>query len=183
MVILIVLLVLFLGVILFAIGIYNTFISLRNQIDEASATMDAYLKNRWELIPNLVETVKGYAAHEKETLERVIQARNQAMGSNSADELQANEAHLMSGLKSLFALSEHYPDLKANTNFLNLQEQLAVVEKDILNSRKYYNAVVRQFNTKLDLFPHVFIAGALQFSPKSYYQIEEKERGSVKIHF
>ena len=127
---------------------YNGFIRLKNNCDEAFATMDVYLKKRYDLIPNLVETVKGYAAHEKETLERVVAARNMAQGASTPEEKAAGESMLQGTLKSLFAVAESYPDLKANQNFMDLQGQLKAVEEDIANSRKYYNAVVKQFNTK-----------------------------------
>ncbi len=165
------------------IGIYNSFIILRNKAEEAFATMDAYLKKRWDLIPNLVETVKGYAAHEKDTLEKVIQARNMAMNSTGVAEMQANENALTAGLKSLFALSEAYPDLKANTNFINLQNQLQEIENDILQSRKYYNAVVKNLNTKRELFPQSIVAGMMNLEKKEYFEIDDTERGSVKVSF
>ena len=165
------------------VGIYNGFIRLRNKSEEAYSTMDAYLKKRWDLIPNLVETVKGYASHEKETLERVIQARNMAMGSASIGDLQKNETALAAGLKSLFALSESYPDLKANENFNNLQNQLQQIENDILQSRKYYNAVVREFNTKRELFPQSMVASMMNLEKKEYFEIEDEERGSVSVSF
>ncbi|MDD3052458.1 MAG: LemA family protein [Candidatus Cloacimonetes bacterium] len=170
-------------IVLYFVATYNGFVNLQNKAEEAFATMDAYLKNRWDLIPNLVETVKGYASHERETLESVIQARNMSMNSSNPEELKQNEKNLMAGLKSIFALSERYPDLKANQNFLSLQTQLEKVEKDILNSRKYYNAVVRQFNTKIKLFPHSIIAGIMSLEKKAYFDIDETERQNVKVSF
>lgn len=170
-------------VVIYYVSTYNSFIRLRNKVEEAFATMDAYLKKRWDLIPNLVETVKGYAKHEQETLENVIKARNMAMNSNGMSELQANENALAAGLKSLFALSEAYPDLKANQNFINLQNQLQTVENDILQSRKYYNAVVKSFNTKRELFPASIIAGMMNLEKKEYFEIDDSERGSVKVSF
>jgi LemA protein len=162
---------------------YNGFVRLRNKCEESFATMDAYLKKRWDLIPNLVETVKGYASHEKETLEKVIQARNMAMGSNNMSELQKNENALAAGLKSIFALSESYPDLKANENFINLQNQLQSIENDILQSRKYYNAVVRSFNTRRELFPQSIVAGMMNLEKKEYFEIDDDERGNVSVSF
>lgn len=170
-------------VLLFFVAAYNGFVKLRNQCEEAFATMDAYLKKRWDLIPNLVETVKGYASHEKETLERVIQARNRAMGSGSMGELQKNENALAAGLKSLFALSEAYPDLKANEGFVNLQNQLQSLETDILQSRKYYNAVIKTFNTRRELFPHSLVASLMKLEKKEYFEIEDSQRGSVSVSF
>ena len=141
------------------VGMYNSFIKLKNSCDEAYSTMDVYLKKRFDLIPNLVETVKGYAAHEKETLQNVIAARNNLQNASTTEEKLAGENALQGTLKTLFAVAEAYPDLKANTNFLDLQEQLKGVENDIANSRKYYNAVVKQFNTKCEMFPSNIIAG------------------------
>ncbi len=162
---------------------YNSFIGIKNKVEEAFSTMDAYLKKRWDLIPNLVETVKGYASHEKETLEAVIKARNMAVNSSGIGELKQNEQALAAGLKSLFALSESYPDLKANENFINLQNQLQTVENDILQARKYYNAVVRQYNTKRELFPQSLIASMMHLEKKEYFDIDDSERGSVKVSF
>ena len=169
--------------IVFFIGTYNGFIRLRNKCEESFATMDAYLKKRWDLIPNLVETVKGYATHEKETLESVIRARNMAMGSQSISELQKGENALAAGLKSLFALSESYPDLKANQSFVNLQDQLQTLENDILQSRKYYNAVVKSLNTKRELFPQSLIAGMMNLEKKEYFEIEGAQRENVRVSF
>ena len=167
----------------FFILIYNGFVTLRNKCEEAFATMDAYLKKRWDLIPNLVEIVKGYAAHERNTLEAVINARNTAMGSTGVQELQANENVLTAGLKSLFALTESYPDLKANTNFINLQDQLQAAETDILQARKYYNAVVKAFNTKRELFPHSLVASMMNLEKKDYFKIDAGQRESVRVSF
>lgn len=163
---------------------YNGFIRLKNNCDEAFATMDVYLKKRYDLIPNLVETVKGYAAHEKETLERVVTARNMAQGASTPEEKAAGESMLQGTLKSLFAIAESYPDLKANQNFMDLQGQLKAVEEDIANSRKYYNAVVKQFNTKCEVFPSNLIAGIFHFEKKPMFEVEaQEERQNVKVSF
>lgn len=163
---------------------YNGFIRLKNNCDEAFATMDVYLKKRYDLIPNLVETVKGYAAHEKETLERVVAARNMAQGASTPEEKAAGESMLQGTLKSLFAIAESYPDLKANQNFMDLQGQLKAVEEDIANSRKYYNAVVKQFNTKCEVFPSNLIAGIFHFEKKPMFEVEaQEERQNVKVSF
>ncbi len=163
---------------------YNGFIRLKNNCDEAFATMDVYLKKRYDLIPNLVETVKGYAAHEKETLERVVAARNMAQGASTPEEKAAGESMLQGTLKSLFAVAESYPDLKANQNFMDLQGQLKAVEEDIANSRKYYNAVVKQFNTKCEVFPSNLIAGIFHFEKKPMFEVEAQEqRQNVKVSF
>ena len=163
---------------------YNGFIRLKNNCDEAFATMDVYLKKRYDLIPNLVEAVKGYAAHEKETLERVVAARNMAQGASTPEEKAAGESMLQGTLKSLFAVAESYPDLKANQNFMDLQGQLKAVEEDIANSRKYYNAVVKQFNTKCEVFPSNLIAGIFHFEKKPMFEVEaQEERQNVKVSF
>lgn len=163
---------------------YNGFIRLKNNCDEAFATMDVYLKKRYDLIPNLVETVKGYAAHEKETLERVVAARNMAQGASTPEEKAAGESMLQGTLKSLFAVAESYPDLKANQNFMDLQGQFKAVEEDIANSRKYYNAVVKQFNTKCEVFPSNLIAGIFHFEKKPMFEVEaQEERQNVKVSF
>jgi LemA protein len=168
---------------LFFVLIYNGFIRLRNQCEEAFATMDVYLKKRWDLVPNLVTLVKGYASHEKETFNQVIEARNRAMGSASIGELQKNENALGQGLKNLLALSEAYPDLKANEGFTNLQNQLQSIETDILQARKYYNAVVKAFNTKRELFPQSLIASMMKLNKKEYFQIDGSERSNVEVSF
>lgn len=166
------------------IGMYNSFIKLKNNCEEAFSTMDVYLKKRYDLIPNLVETVKGYAAHEKETLEKVIAARNMAQGAGTMEEKLAGENMLAGSLKSLFAVAEGYPDLKANTNFLDLQNQLKTVEEDIANSRKYYNGVVKQFNTKCEMFPSNIIASIFKFEKKPMFEVEApEERQNVKVSF
>ena len=148
------------------IAMYNGFVKIKNRVDEAFATIDVYLKKRYDLIPNLVETVKGYAAHESGTLEKVVQARNMAQSAKSDQEKIEADNMLSGTLKSLFAVAEGYPDLKANTNFIDLQNQLKAVEEDIANARKYYNAVVREFNTKREVFPSNIIAGMVGFKAR-----------------
>ncbi len=172
------------GLALFVIGGYNGLVKLRNLVEEAFATMDVYLKKRYDLIPNLVETVKGYAAHEAGTLEKVVQARNMAASAGSMEDRIQGENMLTGALKNLFALAEAYPDLKANTNFMDLQAQLQKVEEDIANSRKYYNATVREYNIKTEVFPYNIIAGLFKFSRKPLYEVtEEAERQNVKVKF
>ena len=166
------------------VGMYNSFIKLKNSCDEAYSTMDVYLKKRFDLIPNMVETVKGYAAHEKETLQNVIAARNNLQNASSTEEKLAGENALQGTLKTLFAVAEAYPDLKANTNFLALQDQLKGVENDIANSRKYYNAVVKQFNTKCEMFPSNIIAGICHFEKKPMFEVDSaEERKNVEVKF
>lgn len=171
-------------IVIAVIGMYNGFIKLKNNCEEAFATMDVYLKKRYDLIPNLVETVKGYAAHEKETLTKVIEARNMAQGAATVEDKIAGENQLQGTLKSLFAIAENYPDLKANQNFLDLQNQLKKVEEDIANSRKYYNAVVKQFNVKCEAFPSNIIAGIFKFEKKAMFEVDAaEERQNVKVSF
>lgn len=170
--------------VIFVIAAYNGFVRLRNMVEEAFATMDVYLKKRYDLIPNLVETVKGYAAHEAGTLEKVIKARSMAAGAGSIEEKIAGENMLTGALKNLFALAEAYPDLKANANFLDLQAQLQRTEDDIANARKYYNAVVKEFNTKIEQFPGNIIAGLFHFVRKPLFEVSEAaERERVQVKF
>ena len=170
-------------IVVWFIASYNGFVRLKNTVEEAFSTMDVYMKKRFDLIPNLVETVKGYAAHEKETLMGVTQARTAVMNSATTEERLANENVLSGALKSLFAVSEAYPDLKANANFMDLQNQLKVVEEDIANSRKYYNAVVRDYNIKREQFPSSIIAGMFHFEKKPMFEIPSEERENVKVEF
>lgn len=169
------------------IGLYNSLIRLKNRVDEAWSDIDVQLKRRHDLIPNLVETVKGYAAHEKETLEKVISARNKAMeaqSGGSAQEQAEAENMLSSTLKSIFALSEAYPDLKANQNFLELQRELRDTEDKIQASRRFYNGNVRDFNTKLQIFPTNIIGNMLGFKDREYFEIEDaQERENVSVKF
>lgn len=170
--------------IIWIIASYNGFVKLKNSIEEAFSTMDVYLKKRYDLIPNLVETVKGYASHEKETLERVIAARNQAASATTMEGRIEGENALQGVLKNLFALAEAYPDLKANTNFLELQSELRRMEEEIANSRKYYNAVVKTYNTKREMFPSSIIAGMFHFEKKPLFEVgSEQERENVKVQF
>lgn len=166
------------------ISAYNGFIRLRNMVEEAFSTMDVYLKKRYDLIPNLVETVKGYAQHEASTFEKVVQARSMAANATTVEEKIQGENMLTGALKSLFALAEAYPELKANVNFLDLQTQLQKVEEDIANSRKYYNAVVKEYNTKLEIFPNSIIAGIFRFMRKPMFEVSEAaERERVDVKF
>lgn len=166
------------------ISMYNGFVQLKNSCDEAFATMDVYLKKRYDLIPNLVETVKGYAKHEKETLEKVVAARNMAQSASTLEDKVAGENILQGTLKTLFAVAESYPDLKANTNFLELQKKLGSVEEDIANSRKYYNAVVKTFNSKCEMFPTNIVASMFHFTKKPMFEVQSaEERENVKVSF
>ncbi len=169
--------------IIYTIAQYNGLVRLKNQAEEAWASIDVQLKRRYDLIPNLVETVKGYASHEKETLEKVIKARNMAISAQNVKEKAEAENFLTGTLKSLFALSENYPNLKANENFLQLQNTLNEIEDNIQNARRYYNAVVRDLNTKIESFPSNLIASMFNFEKKDYFEIEEKEKEPVRVKF
>lgn len=165
-------------------AIHTSLVKLRNNADEAFSTMDVCMKKRYDLIPNLVETVKGYAKHEQETLEKVIAARNMAYSANTTEGKQEAEKNLASSLKSVFALAESYPDLKANTNFIDLQEQLKSIETEIANSRRYYNACVKTLNTKLEIFPSNIIGKWFHFEKKELFVVDSaEERKNVKVSF
>ncbi|MFW5647613.1 MAG: LemA family protein [Candidatus Alkaliphilus sp. MAG34] len=162
---------------------YNGFVRLRNQSDEAFSTMDIFLKKRYDMIPNLVEIVKQYAIHERETLERVVRARSMAMGAQTFEERTQNENVLTGALKSLFAISENYPQLKADGNFLNLQNQLVALENEISQSRKYYNGVIKVMNNKVEMFPSNLYAAILGFRKYPYFMVDEYERQNVQVRF
>jgi len=169
------------------IAMYNGLIRLKNRVAEAFSDMDVQMKRRYDLIPNLVETVKGYAAHEQVTLEKVIAARNSAMSAHQSgsvtEQIQAENA-LSSTLKSIFALSESYPDLKANQNFLELQRELTDTEDKIMASRRFYNGNVRDFNTKLQVFPTNIFGRLLGFLTQPYFELADvKERENVQVKF
>lgn len=169
------------------IGVYNGLIRMRNRVDEAWSDIDVQLKRRYDLIPNLVSTVKGYASHESETFQKVTEARAAAMKTqevgNAKDQAQA-ENMLSETLKSIFALAENYPDLKANENFLELQRELSDTENKIQASRRFYNGNVRDFNTKIELFPNNIVAGMLNFTKREFFEVgDEKERENVKVEF
>ena len=167
-----------------AIGMYNSLVRLKVQTDNAWGDIDVQLKRRYDLIPNLVETVKGYAAHEKGTLEAVINARNRAMtASNPADKAQA-ENMLSGALKSLFALSEAYPQLRAVESFTSLQNSLSEIEGNVQNARRYYNAVVRDLNTKIQQFPSNIFANMLGFKTREFFEVTSAaEREAPKVSF
>lgn len=168
---------------LWVVAAYNGFVKLRNMVREAFATMDVYMKKRHDLIPNLVETVKGYAKHEAGTLEKVTMARNAAVNATTPEARLESENALTGTLKSLFAVAEAYPDLKANTNFMDLQKQLQSVEGEIANSRKYYNAVVRDYNIQCESFPSVLIASIFKFTKEPMFEIGAEERQNVDVKF
>lgn len=173
------------ALVLALIGMYNNFVKLRIKVDEAWADIDTQLKRRYDLIPNLVETVKGYVDHENSTFKEVVEARNKAMGASGGGALaQAEAENMLAGtLKSLFALSESYPELKANENFLDLQGQMSDIEEHIQLSRRYYNGSVRDYNTSIAVFPGVLIAGPFGFSKREFFEADESERENVKVDF
>jgi LemA protein len=166
------------------ITVYNSLVKLRTQARGAWADIDVQLKRRYDLIPNLVETVKGYASHESGTLEAVINARNRAMSaSGPADKAQA-ENMLTGALKSLFALSEAYPELRAVESFTSLQESLEEIEGAVQNARRYYNAVVRDYNTRVEQFPSVLVANAFRFEKEEFFELDdEAQREAPKVDF
>ena len=165
------------------IAIYNRLVRLRIRCDESWASIDAQLKRRADLIPNLVETVKGYAAYEKGLIEEVTNARARAISGGSMEERVAAEGMLSGALRNLFAVAEAYPELKANTNFLQLQESLAKIEDDIQMARRYYNAVVRDYNAAIETFPGNLFAGVFGFTPRHYFEVAEADREVVKVEF
>lgn len=168
---------------IWGIAIYNGLIRLKNRVDEAWSDIDVQLKRRYDLIPNLVNTVKGYAAHEKEVFEKVTEARTRAMSAQSAGDKAKAENMLSDTLKSLFAVAEAYPDLKANQNFLELQRELTDTENKVQASRRFYNGNVRDFNTKIQVFPNNIFAGMLGFKEREFFEAEGTEKEPVKVEF
>jgi LemA protein len=165
-------------------GAYNGLIRLRNQLENAWAQIDVQLKRRHDLIPNLVETVKGYATHERETFEKVIQARNMAVSAKTVGERAEAENVLTGALKSLFAVAEAYPELKANQNFLALQEELTSTENKISFSRQFYNDTVMTFNTRIEVFPTNIIANMFHFTRHDFFEVKApEEREAPKVQF
>ena len=170
-------------VLFYIVSIYNRLVRLKNQAEEGWSGISVQLKRRYDLIPNLVNCVKGYAAHEKETFEKVIEKRNQAMSVQAPAEKAAAENEFTQTIKSLFALSESYPDLKANTTFIELQQSLNTVEDDLQNARRYYNATVRNLNTAVDAFPSNIIARKYGFEKREFFDIAETEKQNVTVSF
>lgn len=171
-------------IVAYFIGTYNVLVTLRNKVRNQKSQIDVELKRRFDLIPNLVETVKGYANHEKTALEDVIKARNTYVtaGDNTAQALEADNA-LTGALTKLFALSESYPELKANTNFMSLQNELSNIEQKIVYSRQFYNDSVYKFNNKIEMFPSNIVAGMFKFNKETFFEAREEERENVKVNF
>ena len=172
------------AIIAFVVAIYNKLIKMRNHADEAWSDIDVQLKRRYNLIPNIVETVKGYAAHEDSVFTKVTEARSNAINAGDLHE-QAKAENMLSGaLKSLFAVAENYPDLKANENFMQLQNELVDTEDKIQAARRFYNGTVRDYNTKIQQFPNNLIAGTFKFEAKEFFEVEdEKEKKNVEVSF
>jgi LemA protein len=171
-------------VVVILISLYNSLVQLKIRADSAWSDIDVQLKRRHDLIPNLVETVKGYAAHEKSTFEDVAKWRSAAMSATAPAERAQAEGQLTMALKSLFAVAEAYPQLRANENFMSLQKSLADIENDVQNSRRYYNAVVRDYNTRIQTLPANMFAGAFGFQPRQFFELEapaDREVPSVKF--
>lgn len=168
-------------IIIYAFALYNSLIKLNNKVKEAFSTMDVYLKKRWDLIPNIVETVKGYAKHEKETLKEVIELRNSVYDKMSDDEKIKTNEQLSNGINKIMLLAEAYPDLKANENFKDLSNQLIKVEDEIANSRKYYNGVIRIYNNKVEMFPSNIFTRLFGYKSKSMFEASANERENVKV--
>lgn len=170
--------------VLLTISLYNQLVRLRNASESAWSDVDVQLRRRYELIPNLVETVKGYAAHEKSAFDAVTKARSQAMQASTPEAKGVAEGGLASSLKSLFAIAEAYPELKANQSFLSLQDELSKLEEAIQSARRYYNAVVRDLNTRCEAFPSNLIANGFGFSKKQYFELDSAaERSAPRVQF
>ena len=170
-------------VVLWVVFSYNSLVKKKLKVEESFSTMDVYLKKRFDLIPNLVATVKGYAKHETETLEKVIAERNSGVKKTTAENIQ-DENSISGALRQIFALTESYPDLKANTNFMNLMEQLKRIEEEIANSRKYYNAIVKEFNVAVMTVPTNIVASIFHFEKQQMFVVDSNdERKNVEVNF
>ena len=173
-------------ILVWAVWVYNRFVSLTNRTEEAWSDIDVQLKRRYDLIPNLVETVKGYAAHEAGTLQKVTEARTKAMGATSVAEHAQAENMLTGALKSLFAVSESYPDLKANSNFVELQRELSDTENKIQAARRFYNSVVQELQNAIEMFPTNILGKTFGFKTREFFQLGEGEQAAkepVKVKF
>ncbi|HPA30014.1 MAG TPA: LemA family protein [Bacteroidia bacterium] len=181
---LIILIVVLAIVAFYFISVYNTLVTLKNKVQEAWSSIDVMLKKRNDLIPNLIETVKGYAAHERNTLDSVTQARTQSVNAKTVGEQKAAEENMNKAMMNLFAVAEQYPDLKANTNFINLQQELSAIEGDIEKSRRYYNGTARDNNIAIESFPSNIVANMFQFNKVEFFELSnESEREVPKVKF
>ncbi|MGM9835056.1 MAG: LemA family protein [Bacilli bacterium] len=179
----IVLIVIVVLIILWLIGTYNKLVRARNKVRDQWAQIDVQLKRRFDLIPNLVETIKGYAKHESETLENVIKARNTYLSASTPQDQMNADGELTKAITKLFALTESYPELKANTNFMQLQDELKVTEDKIAMARQFYNDTVLQYNNIVQVFPTVLVAGMFGFKTESFIEAAAEERQNVKVSF
>jgi LemA protein len=177
-----ILLIILVIAVLFMISIYNRLVRLRNSAEEAYNSMEVFLKQRYDLIPNLVNTIKGYTQHESSTLANIVELRNKAMAADRGEGGVAENA-LSGALKSIFALAENYPDLKANEEFMHLQSTLTGLEESIQRARRYYNAVVRDMNNAVEVFPNNLVSGAFGFGRMPYFEVEDAETENVKVQF
>ena len=184
MIVLIIVIVVVVLAVVWFVGGFNGLVRRRNRVDNAWSQIDVQLKRRLDLIPNLVETVKGYAAHERETLDAVVRARNAALAAPATPGAQAAADNVLTGaLRQLFALSEAYPDLKANQNFLALQEELTATEGRVAYARQFYNDTVLAYNNKIETFPTVLLARAMKFDKREYFAADEAARQAPKVQF
>lgn len=180
---LIVIIVIVVLILLWVAGTYNKLVKARNRVKDQWAQIDVQLKRRFDLIPNLVETIKGYTKHESETLENVIKARNTYLSANTPNEQMKADGELTQAISKLFALTESYPDLKANTNFNDLQNQLKETENKIAMSRQFYNDIVMQYNNKVEMVPSNIIANMFHFKKETFFEAQETERENVQVKF
>lgn len=167
--------------IIYVLIVYNSLIELNNKVKEAFSTMDVYLKKRWDIIPNIVEVVKGYTKHEKDTLKEVIELRSGSYDNMSTTEKLKTNEKISKSISSIFAVVENYPELKSNENFEKLMDELTHVEEDIANSRKYYNGVVRIYNNKVEMFPSNILASLFGYKTKTMFEASEKEKNNVDV--
>lgn len=180
----IIIIIILVVILIIFIAIYNSIVSLRNKVDNAWSQIDVQLRKRFDLIPNLVETVKGYAAHERETLQKVIEARQLGLNASSVKDQAQGDNVITGTLKSLFAVAENYPNLKADAHFTKLMEELQGIESNIAFARQFYNDMVMQFNTRIQTFPGNVFAGMFNFKAKDYFLVEESAaREPVKVQF
>ena len=170
-------------IVLWAIATYNSLVDFRNRVKDAWSQIDVQLKRRFDLIPNLVETVKGYTKHENETLEEVIKARNTYLSASLPEDQLKADGELTNAINKLFALSENYPDLKANQNFQQLQQELQQTEDKIAMSRQFYNDIVMQYNNKIEMVPSNIIASLFKFKQEKFFEANETEKENVKVQF
>lgn len=183
MITLIIIAVILVVLIAYVIGTYNSLVNVKNKVEDQWSQIDVVLKNRNDLIPNVVETVKGYAKHEKETLNAVIESRNKATSAKTAEEEIKAAGEVTEALGRLFALAESYPDLKANQNFMDLQNKLNEVEEKIRFARQFYNDTVMEYQNKLEMFPSNIVAKMFGFKPKAFFEATEAERKNVEVKF